>query len=36
MKKGLDHISFVSEPTIEDLENSDEETRQIIWSFING
>jgi len=36
IEKGMNHIAFVSEPTIEDLENTDKEIRQLVWSFING
>ena len=36
IEKGMSHIAFVSEPTIEDLENTDKEIRQMVWSFING
>ena len=36
IEKGMNHIAFVSKPTIEDLENTDKEIRQLVWSFING
>ena len=36
IEKGMNHIAFVSEPTIEDLENTDKEIRHLVWSFING
>lgn len=36
IEKGIHNIAFVSEPTIEDLENTDKEIRQLVWSFING
>jgi len=36
IKRGIDQIAFVLDPTIEDLENSDKETRKNVWSFING